>query len=101
MKSVKPLPTPTNPLLANAQELGAHIRAARTQSGLTLEEAALSVGVAKQTMQNIETNPATVGLGTVMMVARALGVSLFAVQSEQQERARRLLSSEPVPAKEA
>ncbi|MEN9985296.1 MAG: hypothetical protein RI925_798, partial [Pseudomonadota bacterium] len=33
MKSVKPLPTPTNPLLANAQELGAHIRAARTQSG--------------------------------------------------------------------
>ena len=39
MKSVKPLPTPTNPLLANAQELGAHIRAARTQSGLTLEEA--------------------------------------------------------------
>lgn len=94
MRRIIPKAFPTDPILAAPTDLGAFIRAARTQSGLTLEDAALSVGVAKQTMQNIETNPASVSFGLVLEVARALGVTLFAFPAQQQEQVRRLITRE-------
>ena len=72
-----PHPFPTNPQRATCEEFGAAIRAARTASGLTLEEAALAVSVAKQTLGGLEAGKPTVGLGIALRVAKALGVSLF------------------------
>jgi transcriptional regulator with XRE-family HTH domain len=97
MRRVTTRAFPADPVLTLAADLGAFIRAARTQSGMTLEDASLSVGVAKQTMQNIETNPASVSFGVVLDVARALGVSLFAFPAQQQEQVRRLVRTELPP----
>ena len=72
-----PPPFPADPQLTTPDALGAAIRAARTASGLTLEEAALAVSVAKQTLGDLEAGKPTVGLGIALRVAKALGVSLF------------------------
>ncbi len=77
-------------MLTNASEVAEYIRAARTQSGLTLEEAALATGIARSTLQVIETDPSTVGFDTVLRVARELGVTFFAFPSGQQEQVIRL-----------
>lgn len=73
MRRVKPLEFPCSPLVVEARNLASFIRAARTQSGLTLEDAALATGIAKSTMQSIETDPSKVAFDTVLRVARALG----------------------------
>ena len=85
-RRVVPTAFPTAPQLRTCDELGAAVRAARTASGLTLEEAALAVSIAKQTLGDLEAGKPTVGLGIALRVAQALGVSLFiapAVVSEQ------------------
>ncbi len=63
-------------LLADARALGALVRAVRTGSGLTLEEAALSVNVAKQTLQNLEKGTGTVSLALAFKVMNGLGIRL-------------------------
>lgn len=93
MRRVKPLVFPADPLVGDARVLANFIRAARTQSGITLEEAALVTGIAKSTMQKLENDPATVGLATVLEVARQLGVALFAVPAEQREIVRRRIAA--------
>ncbi|WP_374246749.1 helix-turn-helix domain-containing protein [Zoogloea sp.] len=90
MRRVTPKAFPDEPLLQDAAAVAEFIRAARTQGGLTLEEAALITGIAKSTMQKLETTPGSVGFATVLHVARELGVSLFAFPAEQRERVRRL-----------
>lgn len=99
MRRVKALDFPDDPLLQEVRNLASFIRAARTQSGLTLEEAALATGVAKSTMQSIETNPSKVAFETLLYAARQLGVSIFAFPSEQKEMVRKLtqnLGSNPL-----
>lgn len=99
MRRVRALDFPDDPLLQEVRNLASFIRAARTQSGLTLEEAALATGVAKSTMQSIETKPSKVAFETLLYVARQLGVSIFAFPSEQQEMVRKLtqnLGSNPL-----
>jgi transcriptional regulator with XRE-family HTH domain len=81
MRRVVATQFPDEMLLESSSLMGAAIRAARTQSGLTLADAALSAGVSKQTMQRIETDPSTVSFGLLLQVGRLLGVSLFAVPS--------------------
>lgn len=76
-RRVIPTPFPTDPQLTTPDELGAAIRAARTASGLTLEEAALATSIAKQTLGDLEAGKPGVGLGIALRVAKALGVSLF------------------------
>lgn len=99
MRRVKAIDFPDDPLLQEVRNLASFIRAARTQSGLTLEEAALATGVAKSTMQSIETNPAKVAFETIIYVAREMGVSIFAFPAEQREVVRKLtqnLKSNPL-----
>ncbi len=91
MRRVKPLAFPEDPLVAEATTIASFIRAARTQSGLTLEEAALTIGIAKSTMQSVETQPHRVAFATVLQVAKELGVSIFAVPAEQRESVRNLV----------
>jgi transcriptional regulator with XRE-family HTH domain len=96
MRRVIPKPFPVDQVLSDAHAIAMFIRAARTQSGLTLEDAALLTGIAKSTMQINESDPSTVGFATVLRVARELGVSQFAFPSEQQELVRRI-TNRPQP----
>lgn len=91
MRRVVPLLFPADPLIDSAKEFGCFVRAARTQSGLTLENAALAVGISKQTLQDLETGKPTVGLGLALRVAQELGVALFAQPAQNKERIRRRL----------
>ncbi|MBK1654906.1 hypothetical protein CKO29_09345 [Allochromatium vinosum] len=75
MRTVKATPLPA-PLITHPQQLGALVRAVRTASGLTLEETALSVKVAKQTLQNLETGTGTVSLALAFKVMNGLGIRL-------------------------
>ncbi len=93
MRRVTSRPYPVEAVLQHPANLSVFIRAARTQSGMTLEEAALMVGVSKQTMQKIETSSATVGFGIVLRVAQQLGVCLIAAPAEQQDALRRSLDN--------
>lgn len=93
MRRVLPQSFPEEILLETPDVLGRSIRAARTQSGLTLAEAALANGISTQTMQRLETDPATVGFGLLLQVARMMGVSLFAVPAASQNLAHKTLKA--------
>jgi len=93
MRRVKALDFPADNLLQDVCILGRFVRAARTQSGLTLEEASLATGIAKSTMQLIETDPSKVAFDTVLRVSRELGISLFAFPAEQQAIVRKMAKS--------
>ena len=75
MRTVKATSLPAL-LITHPQQLGALVRAVRTASGLTLEETALSVKVAKQTLQNLETGTGTVSLALAFKVMNGLGIRL-------------------------
>jgi DNA-binding XRE family transcriptional regulator len=56
---------------------------------MTLLDAALTMGVSKQTLADLETAKASVGLATALKVAKELGVAVFAVPSTEREPVRR------------
>ncbi len=95
MKKVKPTPFPGNPVLADAKVLGSAVRAARTAAGMTLAEAAMSIGVAKQTLSNLEAGKPGVGLGLSLKIAQALGLGLVVLQRHQQERVCQTIAGLP------
>ena len=92
MKRVVATPLPTDPFVSDARVLGNAVRAARTAAGLTMEQAALSIGVAKQTLSAVETGKESVSLGLVLRITRELGVALLVAQGGQRERFRRMLA---------
>jgi len=76
MRKVVPSPIPDQPFINGAEDLGLALRAVRTRSGMTLEEAALVIGVSKNTMQNLERGTGTVSLALAIKVASGLGLRL-------------------------
>jgi transcriptional regulator with XRE-family HTH domain len=78
MAPIRPVPFP-DPSVNGPDTIGKAIRAARTQAGLKVVDAAMLTGVAIQTLVDIEAGRPGVGLGKVLQVADGLGVSLFAV----------------------
>lgn len=93
MRRVVATPFPVDPTIAEPLALGAMIRAARTALGMTLADAALTVGVSKQTLSDLETAKASVGLAIALKVARELGVAVFAVPAAEREPVRRAIAS--------
>jgi len=91
MRRVVPLPFPSDPVVTDAAKLGAAIRAARSNAGMTLVDAALALGISKQTLSDLETAKSSVGLGTTLHVAREMGVALFAVPAGEREIVRRAI----------
>jgi transcriptional regulator with XRE-family HTH domain len=83
---------PADPFVSEARVIGTAVRAARTAAGLRIEDAALSIGVAKQTLSDVESGKESVSLGLVLRIARELGVALFVVPAEQRERFRQMLA---------
>lgn len=92
MKRVTPTPTPIDPMLPDALAFGTAIRAARTSAGLSLADAAVALGLAKQTLSDLETAKGSVGLPTALHVARELGVAIFGVPAAEREQLRRLIA---------
>ncbi len=93
MRRTVPIPFPSDPVLTDAGVLGTAVRAARTGAGMTLEDAAAFLGVAKQTLGDLERGKDTVGLGLTLKISDGLGVALFVVPAGQRERVRRYLTS--------
>ena len=93
MKRVKPLSPPADIVVPDGKAFGASIRAARRAVHMTLADAALLLGVARQTLTNLETAKSSVSLDTALRAAREFGVSILAVPGGQQEGVRRALAS--------
>lgn len=93
MGRIVPIPFPSDPAVTNAGVLGAAVRAARTGVGMTLADAAAFVGVAKQTLNDLELGKASVSLGLALKIANGLGVALFVAPATERETIRRRLMS--------
>jgi DNA-binding XRE family transcriptional regulator len=91
MKRVKPIPPPTDLFVPDSKAFGASIRAARCAANMTLAEASLLLGVARQTLTNLETGK-SISLETALRAAREFGVCVLAVPGGQREGVRRALS---------
>lgn len=89
MKRVTPKPFPLDPLVREPKQLGQAIRAARTAAALSQVEAAVALGISKQTLTDLESGKDTVSIGTALRVANELGVSLFVAPAQNRERIRR------------
>lgn len=90
-----------SPLARDEQHFGAAVRAARTRAGMPLADAALALGVSKDTLSKLETGQGSVALPTALRIARALGVAVLAAPFEVHEQAARFLNelraADPVP----
>ena len=76
MRKLSVTPFPDHSTVVSPEDIGALVRAVRTASGMTLEEAALTVQVAKQTWQNLEKGKGTVSLALAFKVLTGLGIRL-------------------------
>ena len=83
-KTVTPLPLPAAQVMLNAETLGRFIRAARTQSGMGIHEAAAFCGVAVSTMSKLERANGDVRLSSILQVCRMLGVTLTVSAGDSQ-----------------
>lgn len=81
-KHIKPLDTPDLSQALTPELLGKAIKARRTQSNLSIEDAAALCGVAKQTFMKIEHGQHASQLGSILKICSALGVTL-SIQSWQ------------------
>lgn len=85
-RQVKALPTPALDGKLSATLLGEAVRARRTQSGLTLHDAAALCGVARDTLMKVEHGSATVQLGSVLQICAALGIPLQVTSWQTDQR---------------
>jgi transcriptional regulator with XRE-family HTH domain len=92
MKKVKATKFPKSPELFDSKQFGLAVRAGRTNAGMTLEDAALTIGMAKQTLSDIELGKPTVGLGNALLAATSLGVAVFIVPADERESTKFKLS---------
>jgi len=94
MKRVVAQKFPTNPSFRTPVDLGTALRAARTSAGLSLDEAALGLGISKKTLLKLEQGAPSVAIGTALHAAAQLGVALFLVPAARKDLARRKLLGE-------
>lgn len=71
--------------------MGRAIRAVRTANQMTIEDAATMLGMAKQTLQDIELGKGSPSLDRVLHVAQAFGLTLFAVRPQNVTAVQSLL----------
>lgn len=76
MRTLSVTPFPDHPTVDGPGDVGSLVRAVRTAAGMTLEETALTVQVAKQTLQNLENGTGTVSLALAFKVLTGLGIRL-------------------------
>ncbi len=94
MRTVQAKNFPANPHVSGSDVIAKAIRAARTQAGLRLIDAAGLAGVSNQTLVAIEAGSPGVSIGKILQVADALGVSLFVAPAGDRERIKKLIVKE-------
>ena len=75
--------------------IGSIIRATRKASGLTLLEAAAYIGIAKQTLSDLERGRSSVGMHIVLKVLHDLGLGLVVAPKKELELVQRELAERP------
>lgn len=75
-KKIVAIPTPSPQELRDAATLGQFVRARRTQSGLTIHDAAALCGLAVGTLEKIERASGDVRLSSVLTACAMLGVTI-------------------------
>lgn len=75
-RAVIPTAMPKPQSLSDAQVLAAFIRAARTQTGMGIHEAAAFCGVSVSTLSKLEQGKGDVRLSSVLQVCQMLGVTI-------------------------
>lgn len=93
MKRAKFIPPSPDLVVSDSRAFGASIRAARCAANMTLADAALLLGIARQTLTNLETAKSSVSLDTALRTAREFGVSILAVPGGQREGVLRALAN--------
>jgi transcriptional regulator with XRE-family HTH domain len=78
-------------MLKDAAAFGAAIRATRTAAGMTLADAAMTLGISKQTLSDLEKATASVGLSIALHVARELGIAVFFAPAADRDPVRRMI----------
>ncbi|RJG06078.1 helix-turn-helix domain-containing protein [Noviherbaspirillum cavernae] len=92
MKTIRPTSFPKDPFIDTTAVVAQAIKAARTQAGLRLADAALLARVSLQTLVDVEAGKPGVSLGKVLQIADAIGVSFFAIPSSRREQIRHQLA---------
>lgn len=75
-KTVIPLSVPQTQPLLDAATLGKFVRARRTQTGMSIHEAAAFCGVAVGTLSKLETAGGDVKLSSILTVCAMLGITI-------------------------
>lgn len=76
------MPTaPSSGRIASREDLGRIVRFARMQAGMTVEEAAMAIGIAKATMLRVEQGKGGLQFDNLLKVLDGLGLSLSAFPS--------------------
>jgi DNA-binding XRE family transcriptional regulator len=73
--------------------IGSVIRATRKAAGLTLVEAATFIGIAKQTLGDLERGRSSVGIHIVLKVLNDLGLGIWVAPKKEIELAQRTIFS--------
>jgi DNA-binding XRE family transcriptional regulator len=64
-------------IIQSSKELGKEIRRKRKKAGIRIDDAAMMIGIAKETMSKIENGADGVAIGKVLLAAQELGVRLM------------------------
>ncbi|MGS0743533.1 helix-turn-helix transcriptional regulator [Glaciimonas sp. GG7] len=88
MKTIQRTEFPKDPFVDAVSVVAKSIKAARTQAGLRMSDAALVARVSLQTLVDVEAGRPGVSIGKVLQIADALGVSFFAVPATCREKIR-------------
>jgi transcriptional regulator with XRE-family HTH domain len=84
-RSIASLPTPQSPRVGNLHELGAIVRAQRTQAGLRIDTAAALCGVSVELLSHLENGIRPVRIDKLLQVLDSLGIALIAVPAPRVE----------------
>ncbi|HEX2543445.1 MAG TPA: helix-turn-helix transcriptional regulator [Ramlibacter sp.] len=84
-------PLPSDLLITDGTQFGAAVRAARRAAKVTITDAALLLGIARQTLINLETAKSGVSLETALRAAREFGLTVVVVPPGQGDTVRRAL----------
>lgn len=74
---------PSSPVIENTKDLGAFIRAQRTQNGLVIDEAAKMLGVSVDLLSGIENGTRNVGIDKVLHILTGLGLKMSVFTKKQ------------------
>lgn len=77
------MPPPPSGRITNREDLGRVIRYARMQAGMTVEEAAMAIGIAKATMLRVEQGKGGLQFDNLLKILEGLGVTLSALPTHQ------------------